>query len=116
MIIVHGIKTCTTVRKALAWLTEQGVQARFHDYRADGLTEPQLDGFIAALGWEAVLNRKGTTWRGLPEADKADVDRIKARTLMLAHPALIKRPLFALPDGRLIVGFGPTEQAVLLKG
>jgi arsenate reductase (glutaredoxin) len=113
MITVYGIKTCSTVRKALGWLAETQVPARFHDYRADGLDPAVLDRFIAELGWEALLNRKGTTWRGLSDAEKADMDAAKARALMLAQPALIKRPVFELPDATLLLGFTPTQQAAL---
>lgn len=110
MITVYGIKTCTTVRKAMDWLADHGQQARFHDYRANGLPPERLDRFIAALGWEAMLNRSGTTWRELPDAEKTAINAAKARALMLAHPAIIKRPLFELPGGVLVLGFGPQEQ------
>jgi arsenate reductase len=112
MIVVTGLKNCDTCRNAIKWLKAEGIDARLHDVRADGLDPAALDGWIAAVGWETLLNRRGTTWRGLPDADKADVDAAKARALMLAHPALIKRPVFDL-GGKILVGFGAQEKAAL---
>lgn len=112
MLTVHGIKTCDTCRKALKWLSERGVEHRFHDLRADGLASADLDRWIGAVGWETLLNRRGTTWRKLPAGETEGVDAAKARALMLAHPTLIKRPVF--DDGALVVvGFGKAEQAAL---
>ena len=112
MLTVHGIKTCDTCRKALKWLSERSAAHRFHDLRADGLAPADLDRWIGAVGWETMLNRRGTTWRKLPAAETESVDAAKARKLMLAHPTLIKRPVF--DDGtRIVVGFGKAEQAAL---
>src|SRR4051812_42588775 len=112
MIVVHGLKNCDTCKKALAELKAAGREHRFHDVRADGLTAPMLDTWMKAAGWEILLNKRGTTWRGLPPADTEGVDEAKARALMLAHPALIKRPVFEA-GGKIVVGFGPKEKAAL---
>ena len=113
MIAIYGIKSCDTCRKARKWLDGEGIAHEFSDVRADGLEGATLDAWIAALGWEALLNRRGTTWRGLPEADRDGVDAARASTLMLAHPALIKRPVFDLGGGRFLLGFGDAERAAL---
>ena len=113
MIEVHGLKTCDTCRKALKWLTAAGIEHRFHDVRADGVTAQQLAAWAGAVGWEALLNRRGTTWRGLPAAETDGVDDARALALMERHPALIKRPVFVLPDGRVLVGFAAKQQETL---
>lgn len=112
MIKVHGLKNCDTCKKALSELKNAGKEHRFHDVRADGLTGPMLDSWMKAVGWETLLNRRGTTWRGLPASDTEGVDEAGARKLMLAHPALVKRPVFET-GGRIVVGFGPKEKAAL---
>ena len=109
MITVYGIKTCDTCRKAMKWLRAEGIEARFHDFRADGLDGTTLDAWIAVLGWETLLNTRGTTWRKLPAEETRVVDGARARALMLAHPALIKRPVFDLGDG-IVIGFKPADQ------
>jgi len=104
--VMFGIKNCDTIKKARRFLTAAGIDYHFHDYRADGLSEALLQEFIDALGYEALLNTRGTTWRKLPEAEREAVtDASSARTLMLAHPAMIKRPLLRAPDGTLLAGF-----------
>jgi len=111
MITVYGIKTCDTCRKAMKWLEAEGIDARFHDFRADGLDPAALDGWIGALGLDAVLNKRGTTWRKLPEAETAGADDAKARALMREHPALIRRPVFDLGAKHgVVIGFKPAEQ------
>ena len=112
MIVVHGLKTCDTCRKALKWLAAQGLAHRFHDLRADGLDEKKLRHWADRVGWETLLNRRGTTWRQLPAAETAAVDAGTAITLMQMHPALVKRPVFEV-DGAVIVGFGAAQQAEL---
>jgi arsenate reductase (glutaredoxin) len=102
--ILYGIKNCDTVRKACAWLDARGLAYRFHDYKSAGIDEARLRGWAAELGWERLLNRAGTTFRKLPDADKSGLDADKAVALMLAQPAMIKRPLLDLGDRRL-VGF-----------
>lgn len=104
MLIVHGLKDCDTCRKARKWLDGEGIAHDFHDVRADGLEADVLAVWVAHAGWETLLNRHGTTWRKLPEAEREDLDQAKAAALMLAHPALIKRPVFEA-DGKVLVGF-----------
>ncbi|UTW54490.1 ArsC family reductase [Kordiimonas sp. SCSIO 12610] len=97
-ITIFGIKNCDTVKKARKWLEAEGIEHTFHDFRKDGLTEGMVSAFVDALGWEAVLNRRGTTWRKLPESETDGVDEAKAKTLLLAHDALIKRPVWKKGD------------------
>lgn len=112
MIVVNGLKNCDTCRKAMAWLKGEAIEARLHDLRADGLEAAALDRWIAAVGWETLLNRRGTTWRKLSDAEKDGVDADKAKALMMAYPAMIKRPVFEV-DGKVIVGFKAEQQAAL---
>lgn len=104
--VMYGIKNCDTVKKARNALTASGIDYRFHDYRADGLDAALLQHFIDRLGYEALLNTRGTTWRRLPEAERAAIkDAASASAVMLAQPAIIKRPLLAAPDGSLLPGY-----------
>jgi arsenate reductase len=107
---LYGIKTCDTMKKARAWLDGAGVAYAFHDYKAAGIDRASLERWVAALGWETVLNRAGTTFRGLPEADKAGLDAGKAIALMLSQPSMIKRPVLE-GDGKLLIGFKPEHYA-----
>ncbi|MEI2602322.1 ArsC family reductase [Erwinia aphidicola] len=103
---MYGIKNCDTIKKARKYLEAQGVDYQFHDYRADGLDAALLQTFIDTLGWEALLNTRGTTWRKLDEAVRNAVNNpAAARDLMLAQPAIIKRPLLCAPDGTMLLGF-----------
>ena len=99
-VTVYGIKNCDTMKKARAWLDQHGVAYVFHDYKASGIDRPTLEGWSKAVGWQVLLNRAGTTFRKLPEADKADLNETKALALMLAQPSMIKRPVLDR-DGRL---------------
>ena len=111
---IYGIKACDTMKKARAWLDDQGVAYAFHDYKSAGIDAKTLQGWAKKVGWEKLLNRAGTTFRKLPDADKADIDEQKALALMLAHPSMIKRPV--LEHGRdLIVGFKPEEYVTHIK-
>ncbi|MVA98725.1 ArsC family reductase [Nitratireductor sp. CAU 1489] len=105
-IIIYGIKTCDTMKKARAWLEGRGLQHRFHDYRVDGLDAAILRGWIDQVGWQVLLNKASATFRGLADADKTSIDQAKAETLMLVEPTMIKRPVLDV-DGRLVVGFKP---------
>lgn len=105
-VTMYGIKNCDTIKKARTWLDTQGIAYDFHDYKASGIDRSSLEKWVDALGWEVLLNRAGTTFRKLPDADKAGLDAAKAIDLMLAQPSMIKRPV--LDDGgRLLVGFKP---------
>jgi len=110
---MYGITTCDTIRKARVWLESQGVAYRFHDYRAEGIEAEKLNGWVGKVGWEKLLNKGSTTFRELPEADKAALDEKKAKKLMLAKPTMIKRPVLEVGD-RILVGFKPEvyEEAV----
>lgn len=106
MLVVYGIKNCDSVKKARSWLDARKIDYRFHDYRVDGLDVALLQGFIDALGVDAVLNQRSTSWRQLDDEQKRDLSPDKALQLMLAVPTLIKRPI--LDNGKqLIVGFSP---------
>lgn len=108
MITLYGIPNCDTVKKARAWLTEHGIAHRFHDFRKQGVPEAALARWIAALGWEPLLNRKGTTWRGLDEATRAAVvDAASAAALLTVHASAIKRPVVEWNDATVTVGFDP---------
>jgi arsenate reductase len=109
-VTIHGIKACDTMKKARAWLDGHGVAYAFHDYKAAGIDAETLKGWAGQVGWEVLLNRSGTTFRGLPEADKQGLDEAKAIRLMVAQPSMIKRPVLAI-DGRLLVGFKPDQYA-----
>lgn len=104
-VTVFGIRNCDTMKKARSWLDGAGIVYRFHDYRVDGLAADTLDTWIAQLGWERLVNRSGTTFRAaVPEPERATLDAARARALMLAHPAMVRRPVLDI-EGRLLVGF-----------
>jgi arsenate reductase len=105
-ITMYGIKNCDTIKKARAWLDANDIGYKFHDYKAEGVARDRLERWCRELGWETVLNRAGTTFRKLPEADRAGLDEKKAIALMLAQPSMIKRPVLDLGAKRL-VGFKP---------
>jgi len=105
-VILHGIKACDTMKKARAWLDGQGVAYAFHDYKAVGIDAATLKRWAGQVGWEVLLNRAGTTFRALPDADGQGLDEAKAIALMVAQPSMIKRPVLDV-DGRLTVGFRP---------
>ena len=105
-ITLYGIPNCDTVKKARTWLDQHDVAFAFHDYKKAGIDRPRLERWVAEHGWQTVLNRAGTTFRALPDADKADLDAGKAIDLMLAQPSMIKRPVLDLGD-RTLVGFKP---------
>jgi Spx/MgsR family transcriptional regulator len=113
-VTIHGVKACDTMKKARAWLDAQGVAYAFHDYKSQGITRDVLENWARAVGWEALLNRAGTTFRKLPDADRAGLDEEKAIGLMLAPPSLIKRPVLDT-GGALIVGFRPETYAAAFR-
>ena len=105
-VTLYGIPNCDTVKKARVWLGQHGVAHVFHDYKKAGIDRASLERWVNEHGWETVLNRAGTTFRKLPDADRANLDADKAVALMLAQPSMIKRPVLDLGDRR-IVGFKP---------
>ena len=107
-ITVYGIPNCDSVKKARTWLSEQGMDYVFHDFKKQGVPEAELARWVAAAGWEAVLNRKGTTWRKLDAATQATVvDSASAQALMREQASVIKRPVIAWPSGAITVGYTP---------
>ncbi len=113
-ITLYGIPNCDTVKKARDWLAQHGVAYTFHDYKKSGIDRAALAEWTDKLGWEVVLNRAGTTFRKLPEAERVGLDAEKAITLMLSQPSMIKRPVVVYPGG-LLVGFKPEEWARVLE-
>ncbi len=111
MITVYGIPNCDTCRKARRWLDDRGADYRFHDFRKDGLERATVAAWLAELGADVLVNRRGTTWRQLPEQDRARLET-DAADLLVAHPTLIKRPVIDL-GGRRQVGFAAAQMAVL---
>jgi Spx/MgsR family transcriptional regulator len=105
-VILYGIRNCDTVKKARAWLDERGVEYRFHDYKVAGIDMVRLERWCGEVGWEALLNRAGTTYRKLDDSQKQNLNQEGAKALMLAQPSVIKRPVVEL-NGKLIVGFKP---------
>jgi arsenate reductase len=103
---IYGIKNCDTMKKARAWLDANGIAYRFHDYKVSGIEQGRLEQWAATVGWEALLNRAGTTFRKLGEADKQGLTEANAITLMMAQSAMIKRPVLEAA-GRILVGFKP---------
>ena len=103
---LYGIPNCDTMKKARVWLDQHGVAHVFHDYKKAGIDRASLERWVNEHGWETVLNRAGTTFRKLPDADRANLDADKAVALMLAQPSMIKRPVLDLGDRR-ILGFKP---------
>ncbi len=112
-VTMFGIPNCDTVKKARVWLGQNGVDHVFHDYKKAGIDRARLVGWVAEHGWETILNRAGTTFRALPDADKAGLDADRAVALMLAQPSMIKRPVLDLGD-RTLVGFKPELYAALV--
>jgi arsenate reductase len=107
-VTLYGISNCDTIKKARSWLCNHAVDYQFHDYRKQGIDEKLLQSMVAQLGWQAMLNRRGTTWRRLPETAKAQVDEERALQLMQDNPAIIKRPILAHRN-HLHLGFGAAQ-------
>ncbi|GER08044.1 hypothetical protein GCM10007972_10160 [Iodidimonas muriae] len=112
MIILFGLKNCDRCRKARKWLDQTGADYQFVDVRDQGIEDDLIDRWIDAVGWEALLNRRGTTWRGLDEEVRQAVDGQSARALMMAHPALVKRPVWDLGT-RIVVGFDDSIKSLI---
>jgi arsenate reductase (glutaredoxin) len=111
--VLYGIRNCDTVKKARAWLDAHAVAYDFHDYKTAGIAGSRLRAWAAELGWEKLLNRAGTTFRKLPDSDKAGLDEDKAIALMLAQPSMIKRPVLDVGERRLL-GFDPAAYETAL--
>jgi arsenate reductase len=109
-VTIYGIKNCDTMKKARAWLDARGIAYAFHDYKTAGIERAQLEGWARDVGWEALLNRAGTTFRKLPDASKDALTEKKAIALMLDQPSMIKRPVLDIA-GTLLVGFKPEHYA-----
>ena len=105
---LYGIANCDTIKKAKKWLTEHNIDFAFHDYRKDGISAAFLTTAESALGWEVMLNKRGTTYRQLDDADKANLDKEKALSLLETHPAMVKRPIL-LHNGTFHIGFKPAQ-------
>lgn len=111
---IYGIKNCDTMKKAMTWLSGQGIAYEFIDYKKAGVAEANLLEWTAKAGWQKLLNTRGLMWKKLSEAERADVDEAKALALMAQYPALIKRPVLDT-GSRLIVGFTPETYAEQLQ-
>ena len=114
-VTIYGIKNCDTMKKARAWLDGRRIAYVFHDYKTAGIGRDRLEVWARAVGWEALLNRAGTTFRKLPDKDKQVAGTAKAIALMAAQPSMIKRPVLDI-GGRLLVGFKPEEYEKALAG
>ncbi len=112
--ILYGIKNCDTIKKARRHLDELAVDYQFHDYRVDGIDEKMAQQFIDALGWEKVLNKRGTTWRQLDEKTKNATNESNVAALLCENPAMIKRPIFSTGKA-LLIGFSKDEYAQALS-
>ncbi|WP_129644744.1 ArsC family reductase [Peristeroidobacter agariperforans] len=108
MTTIYGIKACDTMKKARTWLDEHGVEYQFHDYKVSGIDREHLEAWCKKAGWETILNRAGTTFRKLPDDQKADLTERKAIALMFEQPSMIKRPVLE-KGAKLLVGFKPAE-------
>lgn len=108
--VMYGIKNCDTIKKARLWLDDKGIAFQFHDYRTDGIDDQLLNQFIQHLDWELLVNKRGTTWRKLSDEQKAAVkDAESAKAVLLAEPAMIKRPILVSSDGRYLLGFSDSD-------
>lgn len=109
----YGIPNCDTVKKARTWLEGRGIAYAFHDYKKEGADEAKLAAWCNTAGWETILNRAGTTFKKLADADKVNLDEAKAIVLMLAAPSMIKRPVVEHPEW-LLVGFKPDQWEAII--
>jgi len=114
MITIYGIPNCDTMKKAFAWLEAHEIEYQFHNFKKAGLEASLLDGWIARVGWEPLLNRRGMMWRKLGSDTKTNIDLNSARTLMLENPSIIKRPLLEC-GGKLTLGFSEESYRAVLE-
>jgi Spx/MgsR family transcriptional regulator len=113
MLMVYGLKNCDTCRKATAWLVAENIPHIFHDVCKDGVDRTMIKKWAKGVGWDILLNRRGTTWRNLSASDKDGIDEAKATELMSKHPALIKRPVCD-QNGKISIGFKEVNKAMLI--
>jgi len=111
---LYGIKNCDTIKKARKWLTDNGIEYKFHDVRGDGIDLASIDNWVDQAGWETVLNRRGTTWRKLDSSVQESTDRGNVSALLLEHPAMIKRPVLDT-DGAITIGFKAENYQSIFK-
>lgn len=111
-ITMFGIPNCDTIKKAKKWLEAEGIEFEFHDYRKQGINEEFVTAFCSELGWELVLNKRGTTYRQLSQEQKDTLTEEKAMTLLIEQPAMIKRPILKV-DGKLHIGFKADQYAAI---
>ena len=114
MITLYGIKNCDTVKKSRDWLAKNNIEYRFHDFRADGLNQTQVENWINEIGLEALVNKRSTTWKALDESTKANFDEKNAAAVIIENPTLIKRPLLDIGNQKF-VGFKDTEYAKIFS-
>lgn len=107
-VVIFGIKACDTMKKSMTWLADKGVTFEFHDYKKQGISEEKLRYWLSQVEWDVLINKRGTTWRKLSDADKENIDNDKAVTLMLSNQSLIKRPLLE-SGGKIYLGFKPGQ-------
>jgi arsenate reductase len=115
MTILYGLLRCSSCMKARAWLDAHGIEYSFHDFRRDGLAHDKLNGWVKNVGWETLLNKRGTTWRNLAESQRSRLNARSAQALMLEHPSLIKRPVLEIGAG-LVVGYSSAQYEVAFEG
>ncbi|KZN44636.1 ArsC family reductase [Pseudoalteromonas luteoviolacea] len=113
-IVLYGIPNCDTIKKAKKFLQQNDIEFKFHDYRKDGLTPQMLDVFVEKLGWESVLNKRGTTFRALSDEQKQNLNETTAKQHMLESPAMIKRPILDV-DSNLHIGFKADQYQEIFK-
>lgn len=106
---MFGIKNCDTIKKARKWLEAEGIEYEFHDYKKDGLSSDMLNSWVKDLGWEALINKRGTTWRKLPDNIKESIDQASAIQIMLDNTSIIKRPLLINDETKKLLGFKADE-------
>jgi len=111
---IYGIRNCDTMKKALAWLADHGIEHEFHDYKKAGIDEDTLRGWISIVGWEILLNRRGMMWRKVPQETMDSINENSAIDLMLKNPSIIKRPVLRIGN-HIEVGFNPEQYAAIFK-
>ncbi len=114
MTTIYGIKNCDTMKKAMKWLDDHGIVYQFHDFKKAGLSETQIKEWVAQVGWERLVNSRGTSWRNLPESERENINEATAISLMLANLSLIKRPVVE-QNNTLHIGFNVAEYQALFK-